>query len=365
MSLSIGIVGLPNAGKSTLFTALTRAAVEIASYPFTTIGPHQGVVPVPDPRLDAVAGVTHPARVVPATITVVDIAGLVRGAHRGEGLGNQFLAHIREVDAIAHVVRGFAAPEVPHLEGDLNAMRDVEIVETELALADLATVEREVERARGRAKANDPHAAETVASLEHLADQLKRGIPARRLRDDPAVASVVRPLRLLTAKPVLYVVNVSDADLTGEDAARAVRSYAEREGDRVVILSARLEAEAVALPADEAQQILSAFGVEESGLRRFIPAAYTLLNLVTFFTTASREVRAWPIPEETRASQAAGRIHSEMEEGFIRAEVVSWEDLVRAGAMQRARDQGLIRVEGKDYIVRDGDVVFFRVSPVH
>jgi GTP-binding protein YchF len=363
MSLSIGIVGLPNAGKSTLFTALTRAAVEIASYPFTTIAPHQGVVPVPDPRLDAVAGVTHPTRVVPATITVVDIAGLVRGAHRGEGLGNQFLAHIREVDAIAHVVRGFAAPEVPHLEGNLNVLRDVEIVETELALADLATVEREVERARGRAKANDPHDAETVALLEHLADRLKRGISARRLPDDPALASVIHPLRLLTAKPVLYVVNVSDADIIGEGAADALRSAPERKGDSVIVLSAQLEAEAAALPADEAGQILSAFGLEESGLHRFIRSAYELLKLVTFFTTVSREVRAWPIPEGTRAPQAAGRIHSEMENGFIRAEVVGWQDLVRAGAMQRARDQGLIRVEGKEYVVRDGDVMFFRFAP--
>lgn len=362
MTLAIGIVGLPNAGKSTLFSALTRVTVEIARYPFTTIAPHQGVVPVADPRMISLAAVTHPERVVPATLTVVDIAGLVRGAHRGEGLGNQFLAHIRDVDAIAHVVRGFSAPEVPHLEGELNVIRDVEIVETELALADLATVERETERVRGRIKANDSHAADALPHLEYLAEQLKRGIPVRRLPEDPARAAVIRPFRLLTAKPVLYVVNVADKDLLDGEAAGAIARYAAREGSHVVVLSAQLEAEATTLPPEEAREILAAFGLQDAGLHQFIRAAYELLKLVTFFTTASRELRAWPIPRGTRAPQAAGQIHTDMEHGFIRAEVVGWDELVRTGGMQQARDQGRIRVEGKDYIVRDGDVIFFRIA---
>ncbi len=363
MSLAIGIVGLPNAGKSTLFNALTRAAVEVASYPFTTIAPHQGVVAVPDRRIEVIAAVTHPDRVVPATVEFVDIAGLVRGAHRGEGLGNQFLAHIREVDAIAHVVRCFPAPEIPHVEGRIDPIRDIEIVETELALADLVTIEREAERARVRAKAHEPRAAEAVAHLEALAGHLQRGIPLRRLPSDPASADLLRPFRLLTAKPVLYVANVPEGDLATGASAEEVRRYAQAQDAGVVILSAKLEAEATALPSDDSREILAAYGLQESGLERLIRAAYELLHLVTFFTTASREVRAWPVPHGTPAPQAAGRIHTEMERGFIRAEVVPWESLTAAGSMQRARDQGLARVEGKDYLVHDGDVIFFRFAP--
>jgi len=363
MSLAIGIVGLPNAGKSTLFNALTRAAVEVAPYPFTTIAPHQGVVPVPDPRLEAIAGVTHPDRLVPATVEFVDIAGLVRGAHRGEGLGNQFLAHIREVDAIAHIVRCFPAPDVPHVAGGVDPLRDTEIVETELALADLATLEREAERARTRAKAHDPRAADAAMHMDALIAQLQRGIPLRRLSLEATVADLLRPLRLFTAKPVVYIGNVADADLPAGAAAEDVRRYAQAERAGVVILSAKLEAEATALPAEESREILGAFGLEEPGLVRLIRAASELLRLVTFFTTASREVRAWPVPHGTLAPQAAGRIHTDMERGFIRTEIIPWQTLVAAGSMQRARERGLVRVEGKDYVIQDGDVAYFRVAP--
>ncbi len=363
MSLSIGIVGLPNAGKSTLFNALTRARVDVAEYPFTTISPHRGAVPVPDARLAAIASVTRPDRVVPAKVEFVDIAGLVRGAHRGEGLGNQFLAHIREVDALAHLVRCFPAPDVPHVESTLDPIRDVEIVEAELALADLAIIEHELERARGRMKAQDPRAAEDVTHLEALADRLQRGIPLHRLSPNPAWIGLVRPFRLLTLKPVLYVANVADSDLPHGSSADTLQRHASTQGAGLVVLSAKLEAEATDLSEQEAKEILHSFGLEEAGLPRLIHAAYDLLGLVTFFTTASREVRAWPVPRGTQAPQAAGRIHTDMERGFIRAEVVPWDVLTAAGSMQTARERGLVRVEGKDYEIRDGDVIFFRVAP--
>ena len=362
MSLSIGIVGLPNVGKSSLFNALTHAGVAVASYPFTTIDPHHGVVSVPDPRIQAIASVTHPNRTVPATVEFVDIAGLVRGAHRGEGLGNQFLAHIREVDAIAHVVRCFPAPDIPHVEADMDPIRDIEIVETELALADLVAVERELERARTRSKAHDERAASDLALLETVAEQLRRGVGVRRLSSDPRLTVLLRPLRLLTAKPVLYVANVADGDLPAGASADGVRHHAGVQDAGVVVLSAKLEAEATDLPAEDAAEFLRAFGLEEPGLQRLIRAAYKRLGLVTFFTTASREVRAWPVPQGTKAPEAAGRIHTDMERGFIRAEVVPWEVLMAAGSIQAARDRGLVRLEGKEYLVQDGDVILFRFA---
>ncbi len=362
MALSVGIVGLPNAGKSSLFVALTRAAAAVAPYPFTTVEPHRGVVPVPDPRLAAIAAVTRPVRVVPATLEVVDIAGLVRGAHRGEGLGNQFLAHIRDVDALAHVVRCFASPDIPHVEGTPDPWRDLEIVDLELALADLAAVERERERARGRARLRDPEAAAAADALEEVRQALQRGIPVRLLPADPRREEVVRPLRLLTAKPVVYVANVADADLPDAPSAEPVRRYAREREAPVVVLSAKLEMEAADLSPVEGAQVLRAYGVGEPGLAQLVRAAYRLLGLVTFFTTASREVRAWLVPEGTTAPQAAGRIHSDMERGFIRAEVIGWEALVAAGSLQAARERGLVRLEGRSYVVRDGDVVLFRFA---
>ncbi len=355
MPLSVGIVGLPNAGKSSLFNALSRAGATVAPYPFTTIEPHHGVVPVPDPRLASVASVAHPDRVVPAAVEFVDIAGLVRGASHGEGLGNQFLAHIRDVDAIAHVVRCFPDPDVPHVEGTVDPARDIEIVETELALADLAVVERELERARTRVKAHDPKASDDVAALEHVAAELQRGVPARHL-------AVPGSFRLLTAKPVVYVANVADDDLPVAPSADPVRRYAEARRAPAVVLSAKLEAEAAQLPDPEAREFLRAYGSEEPGLSRLIQAAYDLLGLVTFFTTASKEVRAWPVPRGTRAPEAAGTIHTDMQRGFIRAEVIAWDLLVGAGSLQAAKDRGLVRLEGKDYVVRDGDVILFRFA---
>lgn len=301
MSLTVGIVGLPNAGKSSLFNALTRAGAAVAGYPFTTIEPHHGIAAVPDPRIEAIAGVTHPARTVPATVEFVDIAGLVRGAHSGEGLGNQFLAHIREVDAIVHVVRCFATPDIPHVEGAVDPMRDVEIVETELAMADLA-------------------------------------------------------------KPVLYVANIGEDDLPEGPCAELVARHARSRAALALPLSAKLEAEVAELDTQEAGELMKIYGLVQPGLLRLIRAAFDLLHLITFFTTASNEVRAWSIPHGTRAPEAAGKIHTDMERGFIRVEVINWQILTGAGSMQAARDRGLVRLEGKDYVVQDGDVMLFRFA---
>jgi GTP-binding protein YchF len=363
VGLSIGIVGLPNAGKSSLFNALTRASAAVASYPFTTIEPHHGIAVVPDPRLEAVAAVTRPERTVPATVDFIDIAGLVRGASRGEGLGNQFLAHIREVHAIAHVVRGFEASDVPHVEGGVDPIRDLEIVEAELILADLATVEREIERTHTRVRGHDPHGPEDLAHLKELRDALQRGIPARRWLTGDQRTALVQPLRLLTAKPVVFVANVSESELPGGGAAaEQVRAAAHAAGAEAVVLAARLEAEAAALPEDESLEFLRAYGLEGSGLAALARAAYRVLRLVTFFSTASKEVRAWSIPQGTPAPAAAGQIHTDMERGFIRAEVINWEVLVQAGSMKAAHDHGRVRVEGKDYVMQDGDVVLFRFA---
>lgn len=362
MALSVGIVGLPNAGKSSLFNALSHAASPVARYPFTTVDPHRGVVAVPDPRLDAVAAVTHPDRVVPAAVEFVDIAGLVRGASHGEGLGNQFLAQIRDADAIAHVVRCFPDPDVPHVEGAIDPVRDIEIVETELALADLTVVERELERAQTRVKAHEAKASDEVDKLADLRTQLQRGAPARLLAPDPHRTNTLAPLRLLTAKPVTYVANVAEHDLPQAPSAEPVRRHAAAQGAPVVALSAKLEAEAAQLSTAEAAEVLQSYGMEAPGLLRLIRIAYEMLGLVTFFTTASKEVRAWSVRRDITAPRAAGAIHTDMERGFIRAEVIAWETLVHAGSLQAARDRGLVRLEGKDYVVQDGDVMLIRFA---
>lgn len=362
MALSIGIIGLPNAGKSTLFNALTAAGAKVAPYPFTTLEPHHGVVSLPDPRLDAVAGVTRPDRVVPATVDFIDIAGLVRGASRGEGLGNQFLAHIRDVDAVAHVVRCFPAADVPHVDGTVDPIRDIEVVETELALADLATVDGELHRLHGRLKGHDAHAQEEEHALAPVRDDLQRGVPVRRMTLDERTREVARPLRLLTAKPVLFVANVGDGDLPEAMTAGPVRMWAADAHAGIVVLSAALEAEVAELPSAEAREFLSAYGLSEPGRDRLIRAAYELLDLISFFSTASKEVRAWSVRRGTKAPEAAGEIHTDMERGFIRAEVIHWDTLVREGSMQAAHDNGQVRLEGKDYVVQDGDVVHFRFA---
>ncbi len=360
MALSVGIVGLPNAGKSTLYRALTRASVAIAPYPFTTLEPNVGVVPVPDPRLGALARVVGARRIVPATVRVVDIAGLVRGAHRGEGLGNQFLAHIREVSALLHVVRAFEDPEAPHVEGELDPIRDIEIVETELALADLATVERRKERLVPRARAGDREARAELAVLEQVQAHLNQAGPVRLL---PApIREAVRPLRLLTDKPVAYVLNVGDRG--PEPNLEAVHAHAARTGSRVVVANLKLEAELLDLDLapEEAAAYREALGLGEDALHQVIRAAYELLGLVTFFSIESGEVRAWPVPQGTVAQEAAGEIHTDMMRGFVAAEVIPWEDLVQAGSVSAARERGRIRTEGRGYVVQDGDVITFRFT---
>jgi GTP-binding protein YchF len=362
MSLALGLVGLPNAGKSTLFNALTRGSAAVASYPFTTIDPNLGQVTVPDDRLAALVGAIHPARVIPAVVRFIDIAGLVRGASKGEGLGNQFLSHIREVDAIVHVVRCFAG-DVPQAEGDLNPARDAEVVETEMALADLESVERARQAALSRAKSGDAHAREQAAALQRLEAGLARGVPVRRQSLEPPVGDVVRDLRLLTAKPVLYVANIEENDLPdGGTLAASLRALADRQAAGFIALPAKLEAELADLEPGDAQAYREAVGLTEPGLPRLIRAGFALLGLVSFFTVLSNEVRAWPVARGAQAVDAAGRIHTDMQRGFIRAEVIPWDVLVACGSLHAARERGAVRTEGRDYVIADGDVVTFRFA---
>jgi len=365
MSLEIGIVGLPNVGKSTLFNALTQAGAAVAGYPFTTIEPNVGVVPVPDSRLEALAVVVSPERVVPTTLRVVDIAGLVRGASHGEGLGNQFLGHIRTVDAIAMVVRGFEDPDVPHVTAELDPRADVETVDLELMLADLATVERRLEKVRTQAKGAKGTFDAELAALEGLQARLARGAPARGSDLPEPERALARELELLSAKPRLYVVNVGEADLPdGGRYADAVRQIAQAQGAEVVVLCAALEAELAEWPIEEATAYREQeLGSSASGLALFIGAGYRVLDLITFYTiTGGKEVRAWTLQRGATALDAAGAIHSDMARGFIRAEVMDADELIRAGSPAALREQGKVRIEGRDYVVRDGDVVHVRFS---
>ena len=378
MPLTCGLVGLPNAGKSTLFRALTAARAEIAPYPFTTIAPNVGVAPVPDPRLDAIAAITRPTRVVPATLEVVDIAGLVRNAHKGEGLGNEFLGRIREVDALAHVVRCFGG-DIAHVEGSVDPIRDIEIVETELLLADLAAVQRARAQIGPRVRTGDREAREREAALARLEDHLRAGRPARTDLPAPGEGSSrgataspgagtrpeAAPLGgepLLTARPVLYVANLPEEDGAASACLDAVRAHATAQRAGALGMCAKLEMELAELPATEADEFRSSLGIHERGAARLIQACQSLLGLGTFFSIVSDEVRAWPVPAGTRAPQAAGRIHTDMERGFVRAEVVSFADLTACGSIAAARERGLVRLEGKDYVVHDGDVITFRFA---
>jgi GTP-binding protein YchF len=362
--LAVGIVGLPNVGKSTLFNALTRAGALAANYPFATIDKNVGVVALEDERLYALQRVFAKGErvppVVPTHVEFVDIAGLVKGAHKGEGLGNQFLAHIREVAAIAHVLRCFPDPNVVHVMGRVDPLEDAEVVETELLLADLATLERRLERLRKEARANR-EMAPILEAAEGLYAHLQAGKPARTCPPSEEARRFLRETPLLTAKPVIYVANVSEEDLPeGKDNphVQAVRAKAQAEGAEVVVVSARLEAELAELPPEEARELLAAYGLTESGLQRLARAGYQALSLLTFFTAGEKEVRAWTVCRGAKAPEAAGEIHSDMERGFIRAEVIPWDRLVEAGGWARAKERGWVRLEGKDYEVQDGDVLY-------
>ncbi len=362
MGFKCGIVGLPNVGKSTLFNCLTRAGIQAENYPFCTIEPNVGMVPVPDLRLDELARIVKPERVLPTMMQFVDIAGLVAGASRGEGLGNKFLAHIRETDAIAHIVRCFDDDDVTHVSGRVDPLSDIDTIDTELTLADLDVAEKAFDKISRQSKSGDKDAIRQAKLLERVVAHLGEGRPLRTFERDDDERKILRTWQFITAKPVLYVANVDDGSVADNEYVQAVRERASEENAEVVVLCAAMEAELIELDAAEQAEFLADMGQDEPGLNRLIRAGYELLDLLTFFTAGVKEVRAWTVRKGSSAPQAAGRIHTDFEKGFIRAEVTAYDDFIASGGEAGAKAAGKLRLEGKDYIVNEGDIMHFRFN---